>query len=44
LISAKAIDNVVANDRNLAGMGLKSEEILDLSFLQKLQQERKARR
>ena len=44
LISVKAIDNVVANDRNLAGMGLKSEEILDLSFLQKLQQERKAKR
>jgi len=44
LISAKAIDNVVANDRNLVGMGLKSEEILDLSFLLKLQQERKAKR
>jgi hypothetical protein len=35
---------VIANDKNLAGLGLKSEEILDLSFLQKLQQERKAKR
>ena len=43
-ISAKAIDNVIANDKNLAGMGLKAEEILDLSFLQKLQQERKVKR
>ena len=41
-ITAKAIENVIANDKNLAGMGLKAEELLDLSFLQKLQQERKA--
>jgi len=44
LISAKSIENVIANDKNLAGLGLKPEEILDLSFLQKLQQERKAKR
>jgi NitT/TauT family transport system substrate-binding protein len=44
LISAKSIENVIANDKNLAGLGLKAEEILDLSFLQKLQQERKAKR
>jgi ABC-type nitrate/sulfonate/bicarbonate transport system substrate-binding protein len=43
LITAKAIENVIANDKNLAGMGLKAEELLDLSFLQKLQQERKAK-
>jgi hypothetical protein len=43
-ISAKAIQNVIANDKNLAGLGLKPEELLDLSFLQKLEQERKAKR
>lgn len=42
-ITAKAIENVIANDKNLAGLGLKADEILDLSFLQKLQQERKAK-
>jgi hypothetical protein len=42
-ITAKAIENVIANDKNLAGMSLKAEELLDLSFLQKLQQERKAK-
>ena len=42
-ITAKAIENVIANDRNLAGMNLKADELLDLSFLQKLQQERKAK-
>jgi NitT/TauT family transport system substrate-binding protein len=42
-ITTKAIENVIANDKNLAGMGLKAEELLDLSFLQKLQQERKAK-
>jgi ABC-type nitrate/sulfonate/bicarbonate transport system substrate-binding protein len=42
-ITAKSIDNVIANDKNLAGLGLKADELLDLSFLQKLQQERKAK-
>jgi NitT/TauT family transport system substrate-binding protein len=42
-ITAKAIENVIANDKNLANMALKPEELLDLSFLQKLQQERKAK-
>ena len=42
-ITVKAIENVIANDRNLAPMGLKADELLDLSFLQRLQQERKAK-
>ena len=42
-ISAKAIENVIANDKNLAGLGLKADEILDLSFLQRLQRERNAK-
>lgn len=44
VISAKAIENVIVNDKNLAHLGLKPAELLDLSFLQKLEQERKAKR
>ena len=44
LISAKAIENVIVNDRNLSGLGVKADDILDLSFLQKLQQERNSKR
>jgi hypothetical protein len=35
---------VVANDRNLAGMKLNVNELLDLSFLEQLAQERKTKR
>lgn len=42
-ITVKAIENVIVNDRSLAGMNLKADEILELSFIQKLQQERKAK-
>ena len=40
LITVKAMENVVANDKNLAGMKLNVAELLDLSFLEKLAQER----
>ena len=40
LITVKAMENVVANDKNLAGMKLNVAEMLDLSFLEKLAQER----
>ena len=43
LITAKAMENVIANDRNLAGMKLNVGELLDLSFLEQLAQERKAK-
>jgi NitT/TauT family transport system substrate-binding protein len=43
LISVKAIENVIANDRTLAGMKLNPAELLDLSFLEKLAQERKGK-
>ena len=43
LITVKAMENVVANDRNLANMKLNVAELLDLSFLEQLAQERKAR-
>jgi len=41
LISAKAIENVIANDKTLSGMKLNAAELLDLSFLERLAQERK---
>jgi len=43
LISVKAIENVIANDKSLSGMNLNAADLLDLSFLQKLQEERKAK-
>ncbi|HEY1370891.1 MAG TPA: ABC transporter substrate-binding protein [Candidatus Binatia bacterium] len=43
IITPKSIENVIKNEKDLAGMTLKPEEILDLSFLQKLEEERKAR-
>ena len=42
-ITAKAIENVIVNDKSLAVLGLKAEEMLDLSFLRKLEEERKAK-
>ena len=43
VISVKAIENVIANDKNLAALNLNAAELLDLSFLQKLREERKAK-
>jgi len=43
IITAKAMENVIANDKNLAGMKLNVNELLDLSFLEQLAQERKAK-
>jgi hypothetical protein len=40
LISTKAMENAIANDRSIAGMNLKPAELLDLSFLERLAQER----
>lgn len=42
-ITARAIENVIVNDKVLAGQGLKAEDMLDLSFLKKLEEERRAR-
>lgn len=43
-VTAKSIENVIANDQDLSNMGLKAADMLDLSFLQKLGEERKAKR
>jgi hypothetical protein len=37
------MENVIANDRNLSTMKLNVSELLDLSFLEQLAQERKGR-
>lgn len=44
VVTAKSIENVIANDQDLFNMGLKAADMLDLSFLQKLEEERKAKR
>ena len=41
IVTAKAMENVIANDRNLSGMKLNVSELLDLSFLEQLALERK---
>ena len=43
IVTAKAMENVIANDRNLSAMKLNVSELLDLSFLEQLAQERKAK-
>jgi NitT/TauT family transport system substrate-binding protein len=42
IVTAKAMENVIANDRNLSAMKLNVSELLDLSFLEQLARERKA--
>ena len=43
LVTVKSIENVIQDDRDLSGLGLKPDEMLDLSFLQRLEEERKAK-
>ncbi len=43
IITVKAIENFIANDKVLSGMGLRPAELLDLSFLERLAQERKTK-
>jgi ABC-type nitrate/sulfonate/bicarbonate transport system substrate-binding protein len=42
-ITVKAIENVITNDNHLAGMNLRAADLIDLSFLQRLAEERKAK-
>jgi NitT/TauT family transport system substrate-binding protein len=42
MVTVKSIENVIDNDKDLSAMDLKPAEMLDLSFLQKLEEERKA--
>ena len=43
IITAKSVENVIANDKDIASLGLRPAEMLDLSFLEKLQEERRAK-
>ncbi|MBM4260857.1 MAG: ABC transporter substrate-binding protein [Deltaproteobacteria bacterium] len=43
MISAKSIENLIVNDKELAPLGLKPAEFLDLSFLDRVREERKSR-
>ena len=43
LVTVKSIENVIQDDRDLSGLGLRPEEMLDLSFLQKLEEEKRER-
>lgn len=43
IITAKAIDNAISSDKVLSTMNLKGADMLDVSFLQKLEEERKTK-
>jgi NitT/TauT family transport system substrate-binding protein len=43
LVTTKSIENVIQDDRDLSGLGLRPEDMLDLSFLQRLEEERKGK-
>jgi hypothetical protein len=43
IITRKAMQNVIENDKNLSSMKLNASELLDLSFLDQLAQEWKGR-
>ena len=42
VVTVKSIENVIANDRDLSALDLKPVEMLDLTFLQRLQEERQS--
>ncbi len=43
-VTVQSIENVITNDEDLSRLGLKAADMLDLSFLQRLEEERKAKR
>jgi ABC-type nitrate/sulfonate/bicarbonate transport system substrate-binding protein len=43
-VTMKSIENVIANDKDLSALDLKPAEMLDLSFLQRLEEERRSGR
>lgn len=43
LVSTKSIENVIANDSDLIGMQLNPSDMLDLSFLERLEEERRTK-
>ncbi|HYY24605.1 MAG TPA: hypothetical protein VE689_03875 [Candidatus Udaeobacter sp.] len=41
IVTAKALDNMISSDKALASLNINSADILDLSFLQRLEEERR---
>ena len=41
IVTAKALDNMISSDKTLASLNINSADILDLSFLQRLEEERR---
>jgi hypothetical protein len=44
VVTVKSMENMIASDRTLSTMNLNASDVLDLSFLQKLEEERKVKR
>ena len=44
IVTLKAMDNMIASDRTLATMNINGADVMDLSFLKQLEEERKAKR
>ena len=44
IVTAKSIDNMIASDKVLSTMNINAGDVLDLSFLQKLEEERRTKR
>ena len=44
MVTLKAMDNMIASDRNLATMNINGADVMDLSFLKQLEEERKNKR
>jgi len=44
IVTAKAMDNMIASDRTMATMNINSADVMDLSFLKQLEEERKTRK
>ena len=43
IVTAKSIDNMIASDKVLSTMNINAGDVLDLSFLQKLDEERRTK-
>jgi NitT/TauT family transport system substrate-binding protein len=44
IVTMKAMDNMIASDRTMATMNINSADVMDLSFLKQLEEERKTKR
>jgi ABC-type nitrate/sulfonate/bicarbonate transport system substrate-binding protein len=44
MVTMKAMENMIASDRNLATMHINGADVMDLSFLKQLEEERKTKR